>query len=146
MVKFKKSIAIFLAVALMLSCLPLSALAADIEPASESACNHENSHIVLRKASFPTGGNSYGCVYELYAYAVCDDCGYEVRSPGNDDVVSYPHSSSIYHATCNGRVQTHYYHCGNCGYDLGTKPIVCPAGPHSGPCSALPVSIPAEKY
>ena len=148
MVKFKKSIAMLLAVALMISCLPLSVFAAGAEPASTNACRHLTSHLIFRRAPSPIGSNENACVYELRAYAVCDSCGHEERSRANDDVVAYPHSPVVYSATCNGRVQTHYMHCINCSYSLGSKTVACPNAPHTGDCIALPASvdIPAEKY
>lgn len=91
MVKFRKSIAMLLAIALMISCFSLSAIAAD-------------------------DGGTYGVAR------------------------AHTHSNVLYHATCNGRTQTWYYRCSepSCSHAYTTT-NTCPAGPHSGPCPALPV-------
>lgn len=143
MVKCKKSIAMLLAIALMISCLPLSAFAADAEPASTNACQHLHFEVWHSNPRYRASGDK--CIRTSDIIRKCLDCGY--TEPGTS-TEEFDHSPSVYHATCNGRVQTHYQRCANCSYSLGATTVACPNAPHTGSCIALPASvdIPAEKY
>lgn len=46
---------------------------------------------------------------------------------------------SIYAAECNGTWQTHHYYCRPCGGNETIRQMRCPAGPHTGGCTVLPV-------
>lgn len=150
MVKFKKSIAMLLAIALMISCLPLSVFAADVEPASTTAtCNHlitTHYDYVLQ-----VGQGSYQaptvCIYVYRERVKCTDCG-KILTTSTTHTEMLSHSRSISSASCDGRIQTHRLACSNCHYGMGTTTVACPNAPHTGDCIALPASvdIPAEKY
>lgn len=150
MVKFKKSIAMLLAVALMISCLPLSVFAADAEPASITAtCNHP---VTTHYDYVLQVGQGYyqspsQCVYRYQERVKCTSCN-KIISTSSFIQELGGHSKTISSASCDGRIQTHHLACGNCHYGMGTTTVACPNAPHTGNCIALPASvdIPAEKY
>ena len=149
MVKFKKSIAMLLAVALIISCLPLSVFAADTDLAqTTSACKHLV--VDYYGQTLIVGGGRYisstECTYFYRNRYKCQLCGEIIEG----SVTSYDrgHSRTVSSASCDGRIQTHHLACGNCHYGMGTTTVACPNAPHTGSCIALPASvdIPAEKY
>lgn len=112
-------------------------------PASAATCLHE---WVITGTQWYNGEGFYfsetQCSYKYVSYVTCKRCG-EVRI-SSPSYTYKAHSFKTYAATCNGKIQTHYMSCTNCKYTT-TRTQICPAGPHTGNCTALPVSVKPEE-
>ena len=124
------------AVSLLLSLLFLLALV----PTASAATNQCRHQYYSKARTGQEGGTAAGCRYVTYTTDTCTLCGYTTEST----VERYePHDNRSYSANCNGRTQTINQSCTICGYH-SQKTQRCPNAPHTGECTALPLSVGPE--
>lgn len=127
------------AASLLLSLLFLLAL---VPTASALNCNHASHgfrYVTKTEYTYLTPNQ---CQKDEYIYKEC----YQCRTLYDGVLVSssrVSHQLRTYSASCNGRMQSINRSCINCYYDASYTQT-CPNAPHTGNCTALPLSVGPE--
>lgn len=132
----KKFLSILLVMTLLftLFVIPAHAEEPEIEPLSGCPHNWEFHNSYTVGVYLGASGHRLD-TYDLY---ICSICGVTDRRLVSRGLQTLSHSGYYTSASCNGTVQTHNKYCTTC-YHAYTVTMYCPARPHTGGCSDLPV-------
>ena len=145
-IDMKKFVSLFLVVVLCLLTVPMQAFALESDLHAEEhtqaeqtrGCSHPE--IIVYETN-PDGYVSVGSNGHKMQYkhsGICTSCN-QTASMYTYGALEAHATPSIYAAECNGTWQPHHYYCRPCGGNETIRQIRCPAGPHTGGCTVLPV-------